>query len=121
MNISGEINIGYITKNIEFDGIGANEEILIQTENSTYRFAIADAETRRGFLSGGTLGNTPRVAILMGAISRDGERYVNDPLSLKIASRAFFYLETENGMKHLITSVITNLAHIKNEAQKYIF
>jgi hypothetical protein len=120
MNISSDTNIARAKEIIAFDAIQTNEEIVIETQNSAYKFCIGNAATRQGFLSGGALGNSATVAILMGTISKNGERYINDPCGLQTDARAFFFIQTENGLKHLITSVITHLVHIKNEETEYI-
>ena len=120
MNIISETDIAKANENIELDAIQTDEEILIETQNSAYKFSIGDAASRKGFLSGGILGESSIVAILMGTIIKEGESYINDPCGLRTQARAFFFIETENGMKHLITSVITSLVHIKNEKPKYI-
>jgi hypothetical protein len=120
MNISSDTNIARAQEIIAFEAMQTNEEIVIETQNSAYKFCIGNATTRQGFLSGGALGEAATVAILMGTISKNGEGYVNDPYGLKTDARAFFFIETENGMKHLITSVITHLVHIKNEEPGYI-
>lgn len=112
----------YKAEFIDFEALEANEEILIETQNSFYKFAIGDVRERRGFLYGGSVGSRGCVAILMGAVKKQGETYVNDPAGLHRDARAFFYIETEQGMKHLITSVITNLSHVKpEENQELIF
>lgn len=120
MNISSDTNITRAKEIIAFDAMQTNEEIVIETQNSAYKFCIGNAATRQGFLSGGALGESATLAILMGTITKDGERYVNDPYGLQTNARAFFFIQTENGMKHLITSVITHLVHIKNEEPEYI-
>lgn len=120
MNINRDTNIAGTKEFIVFDTLQTNEEIVIETQNSAYKFCIGDAATRQGFLSGGALGQSSTVAILMGTISKDGESYTNDPCGLKTEARAFFFIQTENGMKHLITSVITHLVHIKNEEPVYV-
>jgi hypothetical protein len=120
MNIISETNIAKGEENIEFDALQTDEEIVIETQNSAYKFSIGNAATRQGFLSGGALGESSTVAILMGTISNEGDGYINDAGGLKTRARAFFFIQTDNGMKHLITSVITNLVHIKNEGPGYI-
>jgi hypothetical protein len=120
MNRISETHIGRAKEIIEFDAIQTDEEIVIETQNSAYKFSIGNAATRQGFLSGGALGESSTVAILMGTITKEGEGYNNNPCGLQTEARAFFFIETENGMKHLITSVITHLVHIKNEEPKYI-
>jgi hypothetical protein len=107
---------------IEFEDLQPTEEIVIETQNSCYRFLVNDAVHRRGFLSGGSLGNQAQKAILLGTIIKQGEGYTTDPKGLKINARALFYLETPSGMKHLVTSIITRLSQVKSPAeQKYLF
>ena len=108
--------------NIELSDLQTSEEIIIETKNSSYRFAVSDALHRRGYLSGGSIGDEPVSAILMGVVTKGGESFVRDSWCLKTGGRAFFCIETENGMKHLVTSNIVGLIHVKNiTEQKYIF
>lgn len=100
---------------INFECLETDEEILIETQNSFYKFSVEDAAQRRGSLCGGSVGSQGCMAILMGAVKRQGENYISDPEGLHTNARAFFYIETEQGMKHLITSLITNLSHIKKD------
>ena len=116
MNSDISITGGYKETFIPFNALNANEEILIETQNSFYKFSIGDVNERRGFLYGGSVGSEGCVAILMGAVKRQGENYINDPCGLQTDARAFFYIQTDGGMKHLITSVITSLTHVKTEA-----
>jgi hypothetical protein len=107
-------------QHIEFDEIKTNEEIVIETQNSTYKFCLRDVASRRGILSGGAFGTDSRMAIFLGAIAKDGESYTSDYWGLKCEARALFFIETESGLKHMITSVITNLVHVKADASTYI-
>jgi hypothetical protein len=120
MNIISDTFFIDAKQNIDFDEIKTNEELLIETQNSTYKFCVRDAASRRGVLSGGALGDAVKTAIFIGAIAKNGERYVSDYWGLRRDARALFFLETENGMKHLITSPVTNLVHVKPEGQNYI-
>ncbi len=122
MNMSVELTQPDSLTNIEFDELRSSEEIIIETKNSSYRFAVSDAYARRGYLSGGSVGEQPIRATLMGVVTKRGDSFMTDAWCLKTNGRAFFYIETENGLKHLVTSVITGLIHIKNiTEQKYIF
>jgi hypothetical protein len=108
--------------NIEFEAIKASAEILIETQNSCYRFCVIDAHQRHGYLSGGSLGQRAQKAILLGTIDKQRKSYTTDPKGLKTEARAIFYIETESGMKHLVTSMITRLKRVKNTGeQKYLF
>lgn len=94
---------------ITLEGINPNEQILIRTQNSEYRFSILDPQERRGTLSGGTLGEQARDAVLVGTLS-DNNSLDNVSTGLKTGRRALFYLSARNGIERLITSIITSVA-----------
>lgn len=122
MNRINEITQFNSLVTIEFEDIKTSEEILIETQNSCYRFCVTDAHQRHGYLSGGSLGNRAQKAILLGTIYKQGGAYTTDPKGLKTDARALFYIETESGMKHLVTSIIIKLTQVKtNPEQKYLF
>ena len=91
--------------------LGKTDSILVQTERSNYRFSILDPINRRGMLTGGALGDERREAILIGAKSEDNARY--NTAELKTGSRAVFLVTTNNSLNHMITSVVTDIAHIR--------
>jgi hypothetical protein len=95
---------------IKLSEIQSSDQLLIKTANSEYRFRVTDAEQRRGQLSGGTLGDGEREAVLAGAISGTGALGQID-LRLQPGGRAVFYLTATRGIERLITSVITRVAH----------
>ncbi len=61
-------------------------------------------------LTGGALGDEVREAVLIGATSEDKTLY--DTTELKTGWRAFFFFEANNCLNRIITSVITDIAHI---------
>lgn len=95
---------------IKLSEIQSSDQLLIQTANSEYRFRVIDAEQRRGRLSGGTLGDGEREAVLAGAISGTGALGQID-MALQQGGRAVFYLTATRGIERLITSVITRVSH----------
>src|SRR5918911_3288177 len=95
---------------IRFSEIQPKDQLLIHTANSEYRFQVTDAEHRRGRLTGGTLGDSEREAVLAGAISGTGA-LGQIALALQPGGRAVFYLTATRGIERLITSVITRVAH----------
>jgi hypothetical protein len=95
---------------IKFSEIQSKDQLLIQTANSEYRFRVTDAAQRRGQLTGGTLGNIERDAVLAGAISATGA-LGQIALALQPGGRAVFYLTATRGIERLITSVITRVSH----------
>ncbi len=122
MNMVSETDQYCSLHHIEFEDIHSAEEIVIETQNSLYRFCVTDAGHCHGYLSGGSLGEQKQKAILLGTIFKQGDSYTTDPKGLKTDARAIFYLETESGMKHLVTSRITKLTQVKYiEEQKYLF
>jgi len=100
---------------IAFDDVKATDRILIQTENSEYRFSVVDPESRRGVLSGGSFGDKLQDATLVCVLIRGRIGEGRDTSRLKIDSRALFYLNVGAGLKRLTTSAITNLVHIREE------
>jgi hypothetical protein len=102
---------------IKFSEIQSKDQLLIQTANSEYRFRVTNAEQRRGQLTGGTLGNSERDAVLAGAISATGT-LGNIALALQLGGRAVFYLTATRGIERLITSEITRVscAHSPQES-----
>ena len=94
---------------LTFKDIEESDTILIRTQNSEYKFAVTDAEGRRGVLSGGSLGGEPRDANLVGELPESGPPLVGNTSKLETGSRALFYLSAKRGIERLITSVITGI------------
>ena len=104
---------------IKFSEIQSKDQLLIQTANSEYRFRVTDAAQRRGRLTGGTLGDSERDAVLAGAISATGA-LGQIALALKPGGRAVFYLTATRGIERLITSVITRVSqdHVRETGRR---
>jgi len=94
---------------IAFKEISPSDQIMIRTQNSEYRFSVINPEERRGSLTGGSLGNQQREAVLAGVLSGGTNNFASDVSGLKTGSRAIFYLTAQNGVERLITSIITGL------------
>lgn len=94
---------------IAFKEISPSDQIVIRTQNSEYHFSVLNPDERRGTLSGGSLGNQRRDAVLAGMLSEGGNNFASDTSGLKTGSRALFYLSAKNGVERLITSIITGL------------
>ena len=101
---------------ITMKDIGPSDQILIRTQNSEYRFSIVDPNERRGTLSGGSLGDKSRDAVLVGTLSEGNNSNPLDNVSsgLKTGRRALFYLTAKNGIERLITSIITGITRNKS-------
>ena len=86
---------------IQLTEVSPTREILIRTQFSVYSFRVADPVARRGFLSGGVLGNQRFVAFLAGTIFP-----ATSSKNLQTGGRAVFVM-FEHGLKRLTTSTIT--------------
>lgn len=98
-----------------FDNITRNDRLLIKTNNSLYRFVFADPALRQGALTGGTLSDASRSAILIGSIIEVADGRVSETPGLKVGARAVFYLVSPAGMERLITSVVIKITLIRGD------
>jgi hypothetical protein len=89
----------------QLNNFSDSEQILIRTQNSEYKFSVTDPEEHRGTLSGGSLGEQKRDAVLVGTLA-DNSRVATGPLELKTGRRALFFLQARHGVERLVTSVI---------------
>jgi hypothetical protein len=112
-----EIESAGSTEEIDFDDVNASDRILIQTQNSEYRFSVVDPHSRSGKLSGGSFGNQLQDATLVGVLIGSQGNSASDTsrlkIKLKINSCALFYINVGAGLKRLTTSVITDLTLIR--------
>jgi hypothetical protein len=98
---------------IFFEDISPSDRIMIRTQNSEYRFSVVDPAERKGVLTGGSLGDQHRNAVLVGVLSGGANSFASDTAGLKTGARALFYLTARNGVERLITSIITSLKRTK--------
>jgi hypothetical protein len=100
---------------ITMKDVGPSDQILIRTQNSEYRFSVVDPVERKGTLSGGSLGDQTRDAVLIGTLmeSNNSGSFDNVSNGLKTGRRALFYLTAKNGIERLITSIITGITRNK--------
>lgn len=97
---------------IDFESLSADDEILIQTANSSYKLTVIEPAQHRCALSGGSLGDNPYEVIFIGALD-EGHDF-DESCSLKTGARALFYIESPRGLKRMITSKIANLSLLKS-------
>ncbi|HSE97968.1 MAG TPA: hypothetical protein VLD57_06815 [Blastocatellia bacterium] len=100
---------------VEFEEIDKEDHVLIRTQNSEYNFKVLDPEERRGVLSGGTLGEKTRDAILVGAVPTNFKQETSDSLAVQTGARALFFITAKTGVERLITSVVTDIKHFRNK------
>ena len=110
-----EIEPAGSTQEIDFNKVNASDRILIQTQNSEYRFSVVDPQSRSGKLSGGSFGNQLQDATLVGVLVGSYESPRSDTSRLKTNSCALFYISVGAGLKRLTTSVITDLILIRGD------
>lgn len=101
------------TKEIASDELSPADEIVIRTENSEYHFEVVDPAQRQGVLSGGSVGNQPQEAVLIGPVAEGGKGSAGPAVALKTNARALFFMNAGNGLRRLVTSVVTKLTHLK--------
>jgi hypothetical protein len=95
------------SKTVEFTELFVADTIRVRTRRHDYEFSVSDLSSRRGTLTGGVLGDRRAGAVLSGAMSADKTGF--DSSGLKTGSRAVFFVETQEGVHRVITSVITDL------------
>ena len=103
------------SKVMTFGDLRQADSISVKTERSNYRFSILDPIGRRGMLTGGALGDQVREAVLIGAISEDDACY--HTTELKTGWRAVFFVTADNCLNHMITSAVTDIAHIRGAVE----
>jgi hypothetical protein len=103
---------------ITFKEISPSDQITIRTQNSEYRFSVLNPDERRGTLTGGSLGDKHRDAVLVGMVPSPEFGFASDSSGLRTGSRALFYLTARNGVERLITSVITGLGRTESRGEQ---
>lgn len=98
---------------ITFADIQVNDKVLIKTRNSEYRFEVADPINGRGLLSGGTVGEKPREAILIESLVKSDSGRLRDFRGLKTGARALFYISSSCHIERVKTSNISSLILVK--------
>jgi hypothetical protein len=93
------------------------DEVVIQTENSTYGFLIIDPDKRHGVLTGGRVGNRPRHAVFTDAFVASLDDEVESSHDLSVGARALFYILSLGQTELLATSPIQKIGVIRNEQE----
>jgi hypothetical protein len=101
---------------VSYESLDVNDEILIQTANSQYRFSVLDPAHYRGRLSGGSLGHQSYDVTFAGSVLEEMGRDLSEVSKLRTNTRALFYLESPTGLKRMVTSRITSLFVLKGES-----
>jgi len=98
---------------INIDSVAQFDQLLIETEKSTYIFTISDPTIRWGRLTGGVLGNRLLHAYLVPSEletnSTAGESLIS------VGNKVRFVLESEFHIKRVVTSNVIRLVHIKSD------
>ena len=102
-------------KELDIKNFKGSEKISIQTANSTYEFSVTDPETRTGVLTGGALGDSTAIAVLLGAAHGDKN---SESLKLSIGTRAIFLCSSDTGSRRLVTSQVRALLYTGENQSK---
>jgi hypothetical protein len=97
---------------VNLDLLRAKDYLIIQTENSVYRFTLLDPEHSYGLLSGGSLGRHIVRATLVGTIPAHPPKQATSLRAIKRFSRAIFSVPSEEAGERLVTSIITKLTQV---------
>lgn len=108
--------LGTQVEEIAYESLNSNDEIIIQTANSRYRFSVTDPDHHRGLLSGGSLGDNPYIVTFAGTLHEEKGRDLSETARLKTQARALFYIESQNGLKRMVTSRIIGLFLLNNRS-----
>jgi hypothetical protein len=106
------------TNELTFESLHSQEIIVLETANHVYRFAIIDAANRLGTLSGGSFGDSPKLASFLTSVSAQDNYQAEETGKVKVGSRAVFVYQSDRGHSHLVTSPIIRLTHSKPAAKK---
>ena len=98
---------------VSLDTLNATDCISIKTGDETYLFIVTDPEERRGVLTGGALGSSSTVSVLLGANMRRNGQVSGLFSDLYEGSRAIFFIESDDGVEQFMTSEILGLVHIE--------
>jgi hypothetical protein len=99
---------------INFEDLNPKDKVVIRTRNSTYRFLVTDPTRRQGVLTGGTLGNSTRPAVLIESFI--DEKEIGTSYRLRTGARSLFYLSSGKGVERMATSIIEELAVIRKQS-----
>jgi len=121
---SGDDPQAYVTRRLDesanekilFEDLNASDSLTIHTEYSRYSFLILDPVQRVGILTGGRLRRSMARATLVGMIEDDDESR-RDESSLRVGAQALFHLKSQQGIRRITTSVVTNIIHEKSVAR----
>ena len=98
----------------DLEGLIGNDRVLIKTDNSLYQFLVTDSTLRQGKLSGGSLGENSRTAILVVSICEGTDGQVSETPGLRVGARAVFYIVSAAGMERLITSTVIEITLVRD-------
>lgn len=121
--LHGDDPQAYVTRRLDesavervlFEDLHASDSLTIHTEYSRYSFLVLDHLQRVGILTGGRLRRSMARATLVGMIEND-DPSSRDETSLKVGAQALFHLKSQQGIRRITTSAITNIIHEKSVA-----
>lgn len=106
--------VGYLkeVEEVNLDDLRAKDYLIINTENSVYRFTIIDPEKRYGLLTGGSLGYHRIKATIEATIPTDSPEGISKVKTIREHSRIVFIIPSEKTTERLVTSLIMKLTQV---------
>jgi hypothetical protein len=98
---------------VDINSVAKSDQLLIETEQSTYVFIVSDPTMRWGKLTGGILGNRLLPAYLLPA-ERELEASTNEFL-ISVGEKVRFVFESGNHIERLVTSSVTRVVRIREQ------
>jgi hypothetical protein len=105
--------VSHSSQAIDFKELRANDIILIDTQNTCYRFVLTCEKEMQGRLSEDPYGRTFIQAVLIGSMMKDGERLRTQISRLEPQSHALFFVQQGDKLLKVLTSLITSLGCIR--------
>jgi hypothetical protein len=97
---------------VNIDSVAQFDQLIIETEKSTYIFTVGDPTMHWGRLTGGVLGNRLLAAYLVPS-EEELDSSTKESL-IAVGNKVRFMLESECRIKWLVTSNVTRLVHINS-------
>jgi hypothetical protein len=91
----------------------ATDRLRLETKNHRYEFELVDPAEKRGLLSGGTVGDKPREAVLVGSMAKNTSGFDCDKLIVRMGDRVLFGIITDDKLQSFFTSGVRRLTVIR--------
>jgi len=93
--------------------LNATDTIRLETKNHKYEFVVLDPAGKRGLLSGGSVGDNQREAILIGSMAKNTKGFDCDNQVVKMGDRVLFGIITDKEPESFFTTSIRSLSVVR--------